>query len=317
MSDEPTNPTAVPEGARCAIHPDRSAEHTCARCGNYMCTECASGAGADICATCASRLGAQGAAFPFSRDHYTFEGLFKLSLSRWKEHWPLVVGSFTGFMFLAYAITLGGEWAFELVADASGPASPLHSPLHPARLLFQLVITLLEALGQLVLFGIYVDILQGRAPDGRAALRRLEQAPNALLLVIAAWSAFALYAGLHVGVFFAFGGLSGGLNGWIAVAVVWVVTLPVVIYLGLGVMFSTLALVVAPESNALTAIRISWNAVSGHRFEALGISLAAGVIAFLGILACCVGILATFPFATMLYCALFLALRNERVESTA
>jgi hypothetical protein len=45
-------------GARCAIHPDRLAEGTCKRCGNFACAEC-SAAGFDagtLCVTCASTV---------------------------------------------------------------------------------------------------------------------------------------------------------------------------------------------------------------------------------------------------------------------
>lgn len=38
----PTEPVhgTVPGGARCAVHPDRPAEFTCARCGNFACGPC-------------------------------------------------------------------------------------------------------------------------------------------------------------------------------------------------------------------------------------------------------------------------------------
>ncbi len=38
--------------ARCAVHPDRSAGETCARCGNFMCVECSGGRTAGQCAAC-------------------------------------------------------------------------------------------------------------------------------------------------------------------------------------------------------------------------------------------------------------------------
>ncbi|HEX4351451.1 MAG TPA: hypothetical protein VHZ95_01030, partial [Polyangiales bacterium] len=82
--------TSFPAGARCAHHPEREAERTCVRCGNYMCRECISASSDGICLFCASRLGAgagPSAAFPYSRDHYTFDGLLNLALSRWKQNW--------------------------------------------------------------------------------------------------------------------------------------------------------------------------------------------------------------------------------------
>ncbi len=40
---------------RCASHPERDAEITCARCGNFACAECR--AGDELCKSCEERLG--------------------------------------------------------------------------------------------------------------------------------------------------------------------------------------------------------------------------------------------------------------------
>ena len=46
-------------GACCAIHPDRPAEGTCSRCGNFACSDCnATGLGPGVlCTTCAQTVG--------------------------------------------------------------------------------------------------------------------------------------------------------------------------------------------------------------------------------------------------------------------
>lgn len=43
--------------ARCAIHLDRAAELTCARCGSFACYECVGAADAGVCARCRLRTG--------------------------------------------------------------------------------------------------------------------------------------------------------------------------------------------------------------------------------------------------------------------
>jgi uncharacterized membrane protein len=93
--------------------------------------------------------------------------------------------------------------------------------------------------------------------------------------------------------------------------------LPLRIYVGLGVMFSTVALLVEPETNAFSAFGVSWRAVSGHRLPALGVSLACALLAAIGVIACCVGLLAALPIASLLYCALFLALHNRERQAPA
>lgn len=45
-----------PVGGRCATHPDRAASTTCARCGNFMCTDCLQGS-AQHCPPCLARTG--------------------------------------------------------------------------------------------------------------------------------------------------------------------------------------------------------------------------------------------------------------------
>lgn len=42
---------------RCAIHPDRAAETTCTRCGDFVCYECVGPIEASVCAKCRSRVG--------------------------------------------------------------------------------------------------------------------------------------------------------------------------------------------------------------------------------------------------------------------
>jgi hypothetical protein len=41
---------------RCAIHPDRAAEITCARCGTYSCFECVGPTSGGICGRCRMRM---------------------------------------------------------------------------------------------------------------------------------------------------------------------------------------------------------------------------------------------------------------------
>ena len=313
MSEETPLATPLPEGARCAIHPDRTAERTCARCGNYLCTGCTSVAGSGLCLTCVSRVGEQGA-FPFSRDRYSLDGLLKISIARWKENWELLLLAFGGGLILFYGVSLGGEWLFDNVTD---PDSRLRSPVSAVRLGFQFAVTCLQLVGQLVLFGICVDLLEGKKPSSDSALARLSQAPNALLILVLTSLALVVYAGVHVAAFFAFGGLSAGFQPWIAVAVLWVISLPVIVYVMLGVMFAMLELSVDTEASAFQAIRTSWEAVAGHRFEVLGITFVVGVISVLGFLACCVGAIATIPLGSLIYCGLYLALRKPTPAPTA
>jgi hypothetical protein len=317
MSEERPLPTPLPDGARCAIHPDQIAVRTCVRCGNYMCSACTSADDTSgLCLTCANRVGGSGAAFPFSRDHFTLDGLLNLSLSRWKANWQLLTFGFGALMVAAYAISLGGEFAFDRVADASGAESPLHSPLHAARIGFQIAVTLLHLAVQLAVFGVCLDLLEGRKFDLQRALERMRRLPEAILQTVVMYGVLAVDFGLHFLLFYALGGLDAAPRSIVIPIALWLVLAPLRVYVWLGVMFSMIALLADPQANAISAFAVSWRAVSGKRLRVLGVSIACGVIAGAGVLACCVGMLASIPIASLLFVALFLAL-NQRERPAA
>lgn len=315
MVDEPPLPTPLPEGARCAIHPDREAAQTCVRCGNYMCSACTSEEPEGFCLTCASRLagvagdGPHG--FPFSRDHFTLDGLINLSLSRWKANWvPLTIGF--GVICLAwYAIGLGGEFLIEKIADAAGSDSPLHSEIHPARLAFHVAESLVHVASQLVMFGVALDVMQGRPIELERAFEPLQRLPALLLQIFMMYLALGIDVGLHFLLWLALGGQSAWATALAITIGVWFALLPLRVYVGLGIMFTTPILIADPESTAISSFVKSWRIVAGHRLQAFGVSLACAFIVGAGILACCVGAFVSVPIATLLYTALFLALSNE------
>jgi hypothetical protein len=316
MSDERPLPTPLPDGARCAIHPDQTAVRTCVRCGNYMCSACTSAGTSDFCLTCASRVGGSGGSFPFSRDHFTLDGLLNLSLSRWKANWQLLTFGFGGLMLAVYAISWGGEFAFDRVADAAGAESSLHSLFHPARLGWQIAVTFLSVAVQLALMGACLDLLEGRKFELEHAIERMRRLPAALLQMIVMYAAVAIDFGLHYLLFYALGGLDSAPRSFLIPGVLWVALMPLRVYVYLGVMFAMLALIADPQTNAFSAFAVSWRAVSGHRLRVIGVSIVLSVIAGAGVLACCVGLLASIPIASLMYVALFLAL-NQRERPVA
>jgi hypothetical protein len=316
MSEERPLPTPLPEGARCAIHPDQTAVRTCVRCGNYMCTACTSADTSGLCLTCASRVGGSGT-FPFSRDHFTLDGLLNLSLSRWKVHWQLLTFGFGGLLLAAYAVSLGGEFAFNRIADAAGSESPLHSPLHPLRIGFQIVVTLLHLAVQLVVFGVCLDLLEGRKLEWERALSRVRRLPETILQTLVMYAALAVDFGSHFLLFWGLGGLAGGSKAFLIPIGLWIALAPLRVYVALGIMFSTLALLADPSTNAFSAFGVSWRAVSGHRLQAFGVSLASAVIGGAGVILCCIGVLVTAPIASLLFSALFLALTQRDKPASA
>jgi hypothetical protein len=281
-----------------------------------MCSACTSDAASGLCLTCASRVGSAGG-FPFSREHFTLDALLNLSLSRWKANWQILTFGFGAVLVASYAISLGSEWVLDRIADAAGPDSRLHYGFHPVRIAFQVAVSLLHIAAQLIVLGVCLDVLEGRKPDLKSALERVRRLPDAILQTLAMYVALAADFGLHYLLFLALGGMSAWATALLIVIGVWIALSPLRIYVGLGIMFSTLALLVEPETNAFTAFGVSWRAVSGHRLQAFGVSLVCALIVGAGVLACCVGLLAALPIASLLYCALFLALNNSERQAPA
>ena len=84
-------------------------------------------------------------------------------------------------------------------------------------------------------------------------------------------------------------------NEEIGVAVLvsgFVLYLPVIIYVGLGVALADQA-VALEGKEPVEAVRRSWELVRGHRWMLLWYSIATGIFAMLGICACCVGVFLT------------------------
>jgi hypothetical protein len=269
-----------------------------------------------LCLTCASRVGGS-ETFPFSRDHFTLDGLINLSLSRWKAHWVLLTFGFGGLIVALYAVSLGGELVFDHLANSAGSDSRLHSPLHPVRLGFQVLTTILQLAVQLLVFGVSLDLLEGRKLEWQRVLSRVQRLPEFIVQTIVTTVALAADLGLHYLLFRQLGGLDGGSRAFLIPIGLWIALAPLRVYVALGIMFSTVALLADPNTNAFSAFGVSWRAVSGHRLQAFGVSLASGVIGGAGAILCCVGAFATLPIASLIYCALFLALTQRERPASA
>jgi uncharacterized membrane protein len=243
--------------------------------------------------------------------------LLNLALSRWKINWPLLLVTFGSGLLLIYGTTFAGEALFMALASRQGSDAALLSPLHPARLVFMVVGTILQLSAQLVLTGVCLDLLRGEQPGLPVALQRLRRLPSAFLQMVVMYAAIALDFALHYALYMALGGLEAGWTPLWVVIVTWLIGTPLRIYVFLGVVFSQLVLLVDPHANAITAFASSWRIASGHRFEVLGIGVVALLIVALGVIACCVGLLVALPVASLLYCALFLALSTEKAAPAA
>jgi hypothetical protein len=301
-------------GALCAQHGDRTATGTCDRCGNFMCDECSVNRSSPICPACRALTGGS-TGFPLSRDNWTFDKLWSYSWEAFKRDWVM--------LSVAALVVFGSTMMLNMMS--SGIQTVLGENKAAAGLtaiVFQVISTLLGGVLQMGLIRMTLDVLHG----GKADLAKLGSQVNKvgryvlqLLLIIVA-------IGIPLGVYFvvlgAIGvGLSGGggldfeqlgSNGTVigVLVVGFLIVLVPLMYFTLPLYFVTMELVFNDNASALQAFKNSYVIAKGNRLSILGIGLLTGLIAIVGILACCIGILPAMALGQLLLIGLFLTLRN-------
>jgi hypothetical protein len=304
--DTPLPPRSTfPAGARCAHHPAQAAERSCARCGNYMCSDCISGNALGLCLACASRIGAS-SAFPFDRDSYTLDGLLNLSLSRFKQHWLPFVLLTIGQISLA---VLPGM----IAAIANGHVlqpKPFSMADLPQEILTALFGGIAQLTASLLIVGYTLDVLETKPVDSARFFSRLRALPAQLAAMLLAYGSVALCALVCFVAFRLAGGLPALPQSLLVAGIVAMLQLGLLVHFGLGFLFMTYELAHDPETSALAALSSTWALVDGRRW-AVGTTLfVASVLPIVGALACCVGVVAAVPLSGLLMGALFLALKQ-------
>jgi hypothetical protein len=165
---------------------------------------------------------------------------------------------------------------------------------------------------QIPLLALCLDVAEGKEAEVGAAFERIRRLPAALLQVLIIYLVLALAGGMLAALGFIIVKITGTTEHppWPLLAGGSLIALVPLVYYGLGAMFGMLELIYNPEASALGALRTSFQLIEGQRMSALGISLLSGVVAIAGVIACCIGICASMPLAMLLYCTLFLTLRN-------
>lgn len=293
-------------GARCAVHPDQLAHAVCARCGNYMCATCSEQGSSKLCADCRTRPDASD--FPFARDHYSLEGLIDFSIKRWKAHWLTLSLAMLIFVGVVYALALGAGIGAGILGSLVGHSGEERqvTAFSGFSVVLQVAQVFVQLWLQLGLFALMIDALQGREPKLGTLFSRATKMPAALGQLALIYLGLVLML-LPFAVLFFVKEQATQLK--IAAAIALLELIPIA-YLGIGLMFSQVELAYDRDAGAISAIRASFALVRGQRIRVFGMMLVFGLIAIAGVIACCVGAIPTMTIATMLSCALFLALRT-------
>jgi hypothetical protein len=270
-----------------------------------MCATCSEQGSSRFCTDCRARPDA--ADFPFSRDRYSLEGLIDFSIKRWKAHWLTLSLAMLLFVGITYGLIVAGTFGSRMIGAAGGHGGEQSEgpDMSGPMLVLQAVQVFMQLWLQLGLFALMIDALQGRAPRIGTLFSRGSKMPSALGQLA------LIYAGLIVlllpfGVLFFVHDRIMQLK--VAVGLGLLELIPIA-YLGIGLVFSQIELAYNRDAGALSAIRTSFELVRGQRIRVFGMMCVFGLIAIAGVLACCVGAIPTMTIATMLSCALFLALR--------
>jgi hypothetical protein len=299
---DPQGQTSSPLTAQCQLHVGQPFTAVCQRCGTYMCAVCSEGGRYTLCAACRERGGV--GAFPFRRDAYTLGGLFDFGWKAYKQNW----GVLTGGVAIFFVVVMGVSIPFAILQTLLG-GDNMATGIAVQAVSF-IVQTLIQGVLSLGLFLMGLKAARGEKPqlaDLFGGLPRLGTWIAQVLLIGAAITPVAALVG--GGFALLMPGLSGT-TAFIAAAVVGVLLLPVVLYFSLGVSFAAIEVVAQPSVGAVTSLRNSWAIVSGKRLEIFLFGMAAFVLYMAGFLACLIGVLFTMSYASVVYAAYYLALRN-------
>ena len=166
------------------------------------------------------------------------------------------------------------------------------------------------------MIAVSLDALRGGEPQLASLLSCARRIPAALLLMLIAILTFAVYGGAVAGAgvlvpdefvdlkLWIWGG--GALLGIVPMAYFWI-----------GLFYAQTVLIADPSAGPIAALRRSFRIASGKRLSILGTLIVGSLIMGAGALACCVGMLASYPLGMMLWTGLYLALSNEGEASAA
>jgi hypothetical protein len=292
----------------------------CRQCGTYMCKRCNDDGKFDKCARCreeqaavqpetqphAANATVDGAAFPFRRDGVAWGMFLRFCFERYTRNFGVLTLAMIVCLGAMFVLNLLGSGLMLLISDFDlGGLIWLVLPLVQALVLSLLTLGVLQ---------ISLRVAQNQ-PAELALLWAGMPRLGAFLLVAGAMGAALLGIELVLLAVFGLGFSSLDAGDWtlgtlVVSAVLGLVGFCASVYVALGLVFACLEIVAQPELSVRQALRNAWRIAAGERLTlGFGIFLI-NLALFAGLLMCGVGIVFTLGFASVLFAALYLALRN-------
>ncbi len=294
------------EGAQCVLHPDQSAERTCTRCGNFMCSTCSEGGSQQLCPTCLQRLGLE-QSFPLHRDNWSFSALWDYCFAIFQREWLMLSVAVLIFFGLAFVVQLiTGLLPLAVVALKNQAATII---VQVATFFIQQVAQ--GALG-LGLMRVMLDVLQGGKLDVGRLFSQLHKIGTFLIATLLITAVVLIPMALIGGIgYYAIITEAIPKSAWpMALILVPVLLIPL-IYFGLPLALLNAEIAYSDGVTAMQALRNCYAYARGERASIFGVSLVAGLVGFAGLLACCIGVLPAMGLAYLLLGGLYLALRTS------
>jgi hypothetical protein len=309
-------------GARCAIHSEVAAQLICDRCGNFMCSECSLGGTRSICPNCAALAGS--GTFPFTRDNWEFGKLWDFTWTAFKREWLML--SVAVLVFLLIVGMIGA--VLSGIQSAVGSFSKSVAAVAIGTLITQLLSQMVQGMFEMGLYRVYFDVLAGQKAD---IGRMFSQFPKVGVFIAQRLLLIALFVVPILGYLALVGGVAIATSGGhldindpshlfdhlgdspapLAVISLGLLILIVPLYyFALPFYFATAELVYVDGVGVMESLRNCWTIAKGFRLSIFGFALLVGLIAIVGVLACCIGLLPAVALGNMLIACLYLTLRT-------
>lgn len=298
-------------GAVCPRHPSVAATSTCSRCGTFMCDVCSEGGTQTTCPECRERAGLS--AFPLNRANWNFSALWDYSWEAFKREWVMLsLGALCLMMMTFIVQAVGG--ILPLIGKAVG-GDALNVVLQVIATAAQTVVNGVLGLGFLRMV---FDVLQGGRADVGRLFSQLHKAGSyfvtMLLLFLMFFLPLAVVGGMATGVVYALGGFENKAMLIGVYGVTGLLALGPFVYFGLPTYLVQPAMVLEESFSPTDIIRHAYKLANGERLSILGVGIVGALVAFAGVLACCVGVIPAMALAQMLIGGLYLALRTADDE---
>lgn len=307
-------------GANCAVHPTLGATGTCERCGNFMCEVCSQRGQRTLCPACRARSG--DSVFPLRRDTWTFSALWDYCFEAFKRDWLML--SVAALVFLAVSTVANITSNIASTVLQNSDAWVVGGILLIISMIVQTAVQGVMGLGML---RVAFDVLEGGGVDIARLFSQYTKVGRYLVMVLLVTVMLVLplillflvlmFIGLvAVGVSMdqvAASQMFENLSGPAVVGVFVVAGLITVIpamYFGLPLYLMQAELAFNDDVSPMQALRNCYALARGERLSIFGVSLVAGLMAFMGVLACCVGLFPALALGQLLLGGLYLALRN-------